>query len=140
MNHICPNTKDSSPSQMVACFECKGHGHVKKECPTYLKANDKVFATTLSDSDSSYSDLEERDDGERDYSAFMAIALMDSLEDLNALVEELGEHTEVESVGVGKESDDEDEECVYKGTKWLQETYNSLLRRHGSMQEWLRQL
>ena len=125
---------------MVTCFECKGHGHVKKECPTYLKANDKVFATTLSDSDSSYSDLEERDDGERDYSAFMAIALMDSLEDLNALVEELGEHTEVESVGVGKESDDEDEECVYKGTKWLQETYNSLLRRHGSMQEWLRQL
>ena len=102
---------------MVTCFECKGHGHVKKECPTYLKANDKVFVTTLSDSDSSYSDLEERDDGERDYSAFMAIALMDSLEDLNALVEELSEHTEVESVGVGKESDDEDEECVYKGTK-----------------------
>ena len=32
------DSKDSLPSQMVTCFECKGHGHVKKECPTYLKA------------------------------------------------------------------------------------------------------
>ena len=32
------DSKDSPPSQMVTCFECKGHGHVKKECPTYLKA------------------------------------------------------------------------------------------------------
>ena len=27
------NSKDSSPSQAVTCYECKGHGHVKKECP-----------------------------------------------------------------------------------------------------------
>ena len=34
------DSKYFSPSQMVVCFECKGHGHghVKKECPTYLKA------------------------------------------------------------------------------------------------------
>ena len=32
------DSKDSLPSQMVTCFECKEHGHVKKECPTYLKA------------------------------------------------------------------------------------------------------
>ena len=56
---------------------------------------------------------------------------MDSLEDLNALVEELGEHTEVESMGVGEESDDVDEECVHEGTKGLQETYNSLLEMTG---------
>ena len=41
------DSKDSSPSQMVKCFECKGHGHVKKECPTHLKVKGKVFATTL---------------------------------------------------------------------------------------------
>ena len=35
------DSKDSSPSQMVTCFKCKGHGHVKKECPTYLKAKGK---------------------------------------------------------------------------------------------------
>lgn len=116
------DSKDSSPSQMVMCFECKEHGHVKKECPTYLKAKGKVFATTLSDSDGSNSDLKQSCDGEGNYSAFMAIAPMDSSEDLSLLVEELGEYTKVESIGIGEESDDEDE-----GTKGLQESYNSLL-------------
>ena len=114
---------------MVTCFECKRHGHVKKECPTYLKAKGKVFAATLSDSDSSNSDSKESCDGEGNYSAFMNIALANFSEDLNALVEELGEHTEVESIGVGEESDDEGEECIHEGTKGLQETYNSFLEK-----------
>ena len=108
----------------MTCYECKGHGHVKKECPTYLKAKVKVFATTLSDSDSSNSDLEESCDGEGNYSAFMTIAPVDSSEDLNALVEELSEHTKVESMGIREEFDDEDEEA-----KGLQKTYNSLLEK-----------
>ena len=106
------------------CFECKGHGHVKKECPTYLKAKGKVFATTLSDSDGSNSNSEESCDGEGNYSAFIAIAPMDSSEDLSLLVEELDEHTEVKSMGIGEESDDKDE-----GTKELQGSYNSLLKK-----------
>ena len=61
----------------------------------------------------------------------MNIALVDSFEDLNALVEEIREHIEVESMGVGEESDDEGEECVHEGTKGLQETYNSLLEKTG---------
>ena len=116
---------------MVTCFECKGHGHVKKKCPTYLKAKGKVFATTLSDSDGSNLDSEESCDGEGNYSAFMTIAPMDSSEDLNALVEELIKHTEVESMGVGEESNDEGEECILEGTKGLQEMYNSLLEKIG---------
>ena len=48
-------------------------------------------------------------------------------------MEELGEHTEMESMGVGEEFDDEDEEA-----KGLQKTYNSLLEKTKSMQEWLR--
>ena len=74
------DSKDSSPSQMVMCFECKGHKHVKKECPMYLKAKGKVFATTLNDLDGSNSDLEESCDGEGEgkYSTFMAIASVDS--------------------------------------------------------------
>ena len=52
------DSRDSSLSEMVMCFECKGHGHVKKECPTYLKAKGKSFTTTLSDLDGSNSDLE----------------------------------------------------------------------------------
>ena len=61
------DSKDSSPSQVVTCYEYKGHGHVKKECPTYLKAKGKVFATTLSDSDSFNSDSEESCDREGMY-------------------------------------------------------------------------
>ena len=39
-------------------------------------------------------------------------------------MDELSEHTEVESMGIGEESDDEDE-----GGKGLQESYNSLLEK-----------
>ena len=35
----------------------------------------------------------------------------------------------MESIGVGEESDDEDEECISIGTKGLQESYNSLLEK-----------
>ena len=69
------DSRDSSSSKMVTCFKCKGHGHVKKECPTYLKAKGKVFATTLSDSDGSNSDLEESYDGEGNYSALWPLHL-----------------------------------------------------------------
>ena len=61
----------------------------------------------------------------------MAIGPVDSSDDLSTLVEKLGEHTKVESMGIGEESNDEDEECIYEGTKELQETYNSLLERTG---------
>ena len=44
--------KDSQSSQGITCFECNGYRHFKKECPNYLKAKGKVYATTLSDSDS----------------------------------------------------------------------------------------
>ena len=84
----------------------------------------KVFATTLSDSYGSNYDSEESYDGEGNYSAFITIAPVDLSEDLSLLVEEFGEHTKVEFMGIGKESDDEDE-----GTKELQESYNSFLEK-----------
>ena len=35
------------------CFECQGFGHIKQECPTYLKSirKSKALATTLSDTE-----------------------------------------------------------------------------------------
>ena len=125
------DSKDSSASQVVTCYKYKGHGQVKKECPTYLKAKFKVFATTLSDSDSSNSNSEESCDREGNYFVFMTIAPVDSSEDLSTLVEELSEHTEVKSMGVGKESDDEYEEYIYEGAKGLQESFNSFLEKIG---------
>ena len=40
--------KDSQSPQGIVCYECNGHGHLKKECPNYLKGKGKVFATTFS--------------------------------------------------------------------------------------------
>ena len=92
-----------------------------------MRGTGKVYATTLSDSNSSNSDSEESCDREGNYSTFMTIALVQSLDDLSLLVEELGEHTKVELMGVVEESDVEDDER----TMGLQETYNSLLEKTG---------
>ena len=48
----------------------------------------------------------------------MTIAHVESSNDLSVLIEELGEHTELESIGLVEESDDEEDE----GTLGLQET------------------
>ena len=58
------------------------------------------------------------------YSALMTI---ESLEDLNLLVQELGEHSDEESMGVVEKSDAEKDES----TTSLQENYNSLLEKSG---------
>ena len=108
-------------------YECNGHGHLKKECLNYLRGKGKVYATTLSDTDSSNSDLEESCDEEENYSAFMTIAPVQSSDDLNVLVEEIGEHTEVESMGIVEEFDDDENE----GPMGLQESYNTLFEETG---------
>ena len=87
----------------------------------------KAYDITLSDSDSSNSDSEKSCDGEGNYSAFMTTAHDESLEDLGLLVKKLGEHSEVESMGVVEELDAEEDES----TAGLQENYNSLLEKFG---------
>ena len=86
-----------------------------------------MYATTLSDSDSSISDSEDSCDKEGNFSTFMTVAHVESSEDLNLLVEELGEHSDEEFLGIAEESDvDEDED-----TTGLREYYNSLLEKSG---------
>ena len=68
--------KDSQSPQGIVCYECNGHGHLK-ECSNYLRGKGKVFATTLSDFESSNSDTEGECDSEGNYRAFMAIASVD---------------------------------------------------------------
>ena len=109
------------------CYECNGHGHLKKECPNYLRGKGKAYATTLSDSNSSNSDSEESFDGEGNYSTFMTIAHIESSQDLNLLIQELRDHSDEESMGVVEESDAEEDES----TASLQENYNSLLEMPG---------
>ena len=57
----------------------------------------------------------------------MTIDHVESSDDLSVLVEEFGEHTELELIGIVEESDDEEDD----GTMGLQETYNSLLKKTG---------
>ena len=104
--------KESQSTQGVTCFECNGHRHFKKECSNYLKSKGKVYATTLSDSDSSNSDFEESCDEEGNYSAFMIIAHVESSDELNLLVLELGEHSDKESLGGVEESDAEEDKST----------------------------
>ena len=117
--------KESQSNQEVTCFECNGHGHFKKECPNYLISKGKAYATTLSDSDSSTSDLEDSCDEEGNFLAFMTIANIESSQNLNLLVQEVGEHSDEESMGIIEESDAEEVECI----AGLQENYNSLLEK-----------
>ena len=69
-----------------------------------------MYATTLSDSDSSTSDSEDSCDEEGNFSAFMTVAHVESSEDLNLLVEELGEHSDEEFMGIVEESDAKEDE------------------------------
>ena len=64
----------------------------------------------------------------------MTIAHVESSDDLSVLVEELGKHIELESIGIVEESDDEDD----KGTVGLQETYNPLIEKTSEYAKWLR--
>ena len=97
--------KDSQTPQGIVCYECNSHGHLKKKCPNYLRGKGKVFATTLSNSESSNSDTKGECDSEGNYKAFMAIASVDSKDDLRNLVDELGDLSEGEEM---EDSEDED--------------------------------
>nr|XP_023895470.1 serine/threonine-protein kinase RIO2-like [Quercus suber] len=101
--------------QGIVCYECNDHGHLKKECPNYLRGKGKMFAITLNDSDSSNSDIEGKCDSKGNYRAFMTIAFVDSKEDLSNLVDEIGNISEDEEI---EESTDE-EVCQNEGEKNL---------------------
>ena len=57
----------------------------------------------------------------------MTIAHVESLKDLNLLVQNLGEYSDGESMGIVEELDAEEVKC----TAGLQENYNSLLEKSG---------
>ena len=58
----------------------------------------------------------------------MTIAHVESSDDLSVLMEKLGGHTELQSMGIVEESDDEEDERTVR----LQETYNFLLKKTGA--------
>ena len=65
----------SSNSLGQQCFGCQGYGHVKSECPTFLRSKDKVMVVTLSDDE--VSDHESSSDEDGNFIAFTATAIVD---------------------------------------------------------------
>ena len=82
------------------CYECNGHGHLKKKCPNYLRRKGKVLATTHSDSKNSNSNAEGECGSDGNYLAFMEITTVDSRDELSELVDDLGVHFKGEEVDV----------------------------------------
>nr|POF09299.1 hypothetical protein CFP56_28243 [Quercus suber] len=119
--------KDVQSSSDIVCFEYNGHGHLKKECPNFLRGKGKKYATMLNDIDSSNSNSEESCDGEGNYSAFMTTAHVESSDDLGSLMKELREHFNLESIGIVEESEAEEDEDRAS----LQKNYALLLEKSG---------
>ena len=95
-----------------------------------------MYATTLSDSDFSTSDSEDSCDEEGNFSAFMTVAHVVSSENLNLLVEELGEHSDEEFMGIVEESNAKEDE----DTAGLKENTILYLRSQENMLGWPKQL
>ena len=57
------------------CFGSQGYGHVKLECPTFLRSNGKVMAVTLSDDEVSNHEFGSDEDG--NFITFTTTAIVD---------------------------------------------------------------
>ena len=64
----------SNNSMGQQCFGCQGYGHVKSECPTFLKSKGKVMAITLSDDE--VFDHESGSDEDGNFIAFTTTAIV----------------------------------------------------------------
>ena len=74
--------QSSSNSLGQQCFGCQGYGHVKSECPTFLRSKGKAIAVTLSDGE--VFDRESGSDEDGNFFAFTVIVVVDE----SVLVEE----------------------------------------------------
>ena len=67
-------SQSSNNSMDPECFGCQGYGHIKFECPTYLKSKGKAMTVTLSDCEVSDDESECDEDG--NFIAFTAITVV----------------------------------------------------------------
>ena len=66
--------QSSNNSMGPQCFGCQGYGHMKSECPTYLKSKGKAMAVTLRDGE--VSDDESGCDEDGNFIAFIATTVV----------------------------------------------------------------
>ena len=89
------------------CFRCQGFGHMKQECPTYLKSigKSKALATTLSDTEPE-DDSDNEDD--RILNAFTA-----TVNPIEGIVEDMDEEEELVESKFEKMDDQDDIHTAY---------------------------
>ena len=56
------------------CFGCQGYGHMKFECPTYLRSKGKTMAVTLNDDE--VSDNESSSDEDENFITFITTTVV----------------------------------------------------------------
>ena len=104
------------------CFGCRGFGHMKHECPTYLKSNgkSKALAVTLSDTEPK-DDSDNEDDGI--LNAFTA-----TVNPTDGIVENVVEEEELVESEFKKTDDQDDIHTAYEKLYKLSEKHEKLYR------------
>ena len=104
------------------CFGCQGFGHMKHECPTYLKSirKSKVLAATLSDIEPE-EDFDNEDDGI--LNAFTA-----TVNSTDVIVEDVDEEEELVASKFEKMDDQYDIHIAYEKLYKVSEKHEKLYR------------
>ena len=104
------------------CFGCQGFGHMKYECPTYLKSigKSKALATTLSDTE-----LEDDSDNEDDG---ILNAFTTTVNPTNGIVEDVVEEEELVESKFEEMNDQDDIHTAYEKLYKLFEKHEKLYR------------
>ena len=104
------------------CFRCQGFGHMKHECPTYLKSigKSKALAATLSDTEPE-DDSDNKDDGI--LNAFTA-----SVDPIERIVEDVDEEEDLVDLKFEKMDDQDDIHTAYEKLYKLSKKYEKLYR------------
>ena len=78
------------------CFGCQGYGHMKSECPTYLRSKGKAMVVTLSDDEFSYDESSCDKDGNFITFTVIAVAIESVSAKENPSDGELSEDTDLQ--------------------------------------------
>ena len=106
----------------LKCFGCQGFGHMKHECPTYLKSirKSKALAATLSDT-------EPEDDSDNEDNGILN-AFTVTVNPTDGIVEDVVEEEELVESKFEKMDDQDDIHTAYKKLYKLFEKYEKLYR------------
>ena len=104
------------------CFGCQGFGHMKKECPMYLKTigKSKALATTLSD-------IEPKDDSDNEYDGILN-AFTTIVNPTEGIVEDVDEEEDLVKSKFEKMDEQDDIHTIYAKLYKVSEKYEKLYR------------